>query len=141
MAQLEKLEAFIAKRNENWNYLTQKFQETGLEQYFILPQATKNSEPSWFGYVLSIRPESGIHREELMKYLNEKKIGTRLLFAGNYLRQPAFIDYVKEYRVIGTLENADFVMRQTFWLGVYPGLTEAHYDYIVSEIQKFISHH
>ena len=73
-----------------------------------------------------------------MQYLNEKKIGTRLLFAGNYLRQPAFIDYVTDYRVIGDLQNADFVMRQTFWLGVYPGLGEEQYDYIVSQLQLFI---
>lgn len=138
MAQLEKLEGFIVKRNENWKYLTKKLIEEGLDKYFILPEATKNSEPSWFGYVLSIRPETGINREELMKFLNEKKIGTRLLFAGNYLRQPAFIDYVSDYRVVGNLENADFVMNYTFWLGVYPGLTEEHYEYIVENIQNFI---
>ena len=138
VAQLEKLEGFIVKRNENWKYLTKKLIEEGLDKYFILPEATKNSEPSWFGYVLSIRPETGINREELMKFLNEKKIGTRLLFAGNYLRQPAFIDYVSDYRVVGNLENADFVMNYTFWLGVYPGLTEEHYEYIVENIQNFI---
>ena len=135
VAQLEKLEGFIAKRNANWDYLTKRLKEEGLEKYFILPEATQNSEPSWFGFVLSIRPEMGINREELMKYLNYKKIGTRLLFAGNYLRQPAFIDYVTEYRVIGDLKNADFVMNQTFWLGVYPGLGEEQYDYVVDMIK------
>lgn len=109
-----------------------------MEKYFILPEVTPKSEPSWFGCVLSIRPESGINREELMKYLNDKKIGTRLLFAGNYLRQPAFIDYVTEYRVIGDLKNADFVMNQTFWLGVYPGLGEEQYEYVISMIKAFI---
>lgn len=74
-----------------------------------------------------------------MKFLNNKKIGTRLLFAGNYLRQPAFIDYVKDYRVIGDLKNADFVMNYTFWLGVYPGLGEEQYDYIVESIKNFIN--
>lgn len=74
-----------------------------------------------------------------MKFLNDKKIGTRLLFAGNYLRQPAFIDYVKDYRVIGDLKNADFVMNYTFWLGVYPGLGEEQYDYIVESIKNFIN--
>lgn len=138
VAQLEKLEWFIAKRNENWNYLTKRFKEEWFEKYFILPEITKNSEPSWFGFVLSIRPESGINREELMKYLNDKKIGTRLLFAGNYLRQPAFIDYVTDYRVVGDLRNADFVMHQTFWLGVYPGLGEEQYEYIVDSILDFI---
>jgi CDP-4-dehydro-6-deoxyglucose reductase, E1 len=138
VAQLEKLEGFIAKRNANWEYLSNKLLEVGMDKYFILPEATKNSEPSWFGYVLSIRTESGLNREELMQFLNQKKIGTRLLFAGNYLRQPAFIDYVTDYRVIGDLKNADFVMHQTFWLGVYPGLGEAQYDYVVSQLQLFI---
>lgn len=138
VAQLEKLKWFIAKRNENWNYLTKRFKEEWFEEYFILPQVTKNSEPSWFGFVLSIRPESGINREELMKYLNDKKIGTRLLFAGNYLRQPAFIDYVTEYRVIGDLRNADFVMNQTFWLGVYPWLWEEQYEYVIDMIKAFL---
>ena len=141
VAQLEKLEWFILSRNANWKYLLNKTIEAGLEKYFILPEITPNSEPSWFWYALSIRLESGINREELVKFLNDKKIGTRLLFAGNYLRQPAFINYVKNYRVIGDMKNADFVMNQTFWLGVYPGLTEVHYDYVISELQKFISHH
>lgn len=139
VAQLEKLEGFISKRNENWNYLTKRLKEEWLDRYFILPEATKKSEPSWFWYVLSIRPETGMNREELMKFLNNKKIGTRLLFAGNYLRQPAFIDYVKDYRVIGDLKNADFVMNYTFWLGVYPGLGEEQYDYIVESIKNFIN--
>lgn len=138
VAQLEKLKDFIAKRIANWNYLTKRLKEAGLEKYFILPEATKNSEPSWFGYVLSVRPESGINREELMQYLNDKKIGTRLLFAGNYLRQPAFIDYVEDYRVIGGLPNTDFVMNHTFWLGVYPGLGEEQYEYIISAVKHFV---
>ncbi len=137
VAQLGKLEWFIAKRNTNWAYLTKRLMEEGLDTYFILPKATDNSEPSWFGYVLSIRPKSGINREELMQYLNNKKIGTRLLFSGNYLRQPAFIDYVDNYRVIGDLPNTDFVMNQTFWLGVYPGLGEEQYEYITSIIRSF----
>lgn len=139
VAQLEKLEGFIRKRNQNWNYLTKRLKEEWLDRYFILPEATKRSQPSWFWYVLSIRPETGMNREELMKFLNDKKIGTRLLFAGNYLRQPAFIDYVKDYRVIGDLKNADFVMNSTFWLGVYPGLGEEQYDYIVESIKNFIN--
>ena len=139
VAQLEKLEWFIAKRNANWKYLMKRFQEEWFEKYFILPEVTKNSEPSWFGFVLSVRPETGINREELMKYLNDKKIGTRLLFAGNYLRQPAFIDYVTEYRVVGELKNADFVMNQTFWLGVYPGLGKEQYDYIISALNYFLN--
>lgn len=139
VAQLEKLEGFIAKRNSNWNYLSKRLLEEWFDKYFILPEATKNSEPSWFGYVLSIRPETGINREELMKFLNKKKIGTRLLFAGNYLRQPAFIDYVTDYRVIGDLKNADFVMNHTFWLGVYPWLGEEQYEYVIDSIKSFFT--
>lgn len=139
VAQLEKLEWFITKRNANWNYLTKRLLEEGLDKYFILPKATENSEPSWFGYVLSIRPDIAINREKLMQYLNEKKIGTRLLFAGNYLKQPAFIDYVKDYRVVGNLSNTDFVMTNTFWLWVYPGLWDEQYDYIVSQLIAYIN--
>lgn len=138
VAQLEKLEWFIAKRNNNWNYLTKRFKEEWFEKYFILPEVTQNSEPSWFGFVLSVRPEIGINREDLMQYFNDKKIGTRLLFAGNYLRQPAFIDYVTQYRVIGDLKNADFVMNHTFWLGVYPGLWAEHYEYVIDMIKDFL---
>ena len=139
VAQLEKLPGFIAKRNSNWKYLTEKLLEAWLDRYFILPEITPSSEPSWFGCVLSIRPESWIIREELLKYLNDKKIGTRLLFAGNYLRQPAFIDYVTDYRIIGDLKNADFVMNQTFWLWVYPGLWAEQYDYTVQVIIDFLA--
>lgn len=139
VAQLGKLEWFISKRNANWEYLTKRLIEEGLDKYFILPKATDNSEPSWFGYVLSIRPESLLNREDLMQYLNEKKIGTRLLFAGNYLKQPAFIDYVTNFRVVGDLVNTDFVMSHTFWLWVYPWLEEEHYDYIVSQLIAYVN--
>jgi CDP-4-dehydro-6-deoxyglucose reductase, E1 len=134
VAQLEKLEKFIEKRNTNWDYLTTKLKEVNLDKYLILPEATTGTNPSWFGYVLSIRTETGISREDLMEYLNEKKIGTRLLFSGNYLKQPAFIDYVSGYRVVWDLLNTDFVMNHTFWLGVHPGLNEEHYDYIISQL-------
>lgn len=138
VAQLEKLPWFIQKRKDNFNYLYNKFIENWLDQYFIMPQATEKSEPSRFGFLLSIKQDALINREELMQFLNKNKIGTRLLFAGNYLRQPAFIDYIKEYRIIWDLKNSDYVMNYTFWLWVYPWLTNEHLDYVVLKIKEFV---
>jgi len=103
---------------------------------FILPEATSNSEPSWFGYPITIRPGSGVDRDVLVEALNEHKIGTRLLFGGNLLRQP----YMKgrNYRVVGDLTNADLVTTNTFWIGLYPGLTEAHLSYAVETISRLV---
>ncbi|MDD3302628.1 MAG: lipopolysaccharide biosynthesis protein RfbH [Candidatus Gracilibacteria bacterium] len=139
VAQLEKLGGFISKRNENFDYLKSKFIENGFEKYFILPKETENSEPSWFGFVLSIKEGLIFSREDLLKYLNEYKIGTRLLFAGNFLKQPAFIDYVKEYKVIGDLKNTNYIMNNTFWLGVFPGLDKDKLDYIILKINDYIN--
>jgi methylmalonyl-CoA mutase cobalamin-binding subunit len=113
LAQLDRLDGFIDARQRNFDTLTALLKP--LEDVFILPEATPNSQPSWFGYPITIRPGSGIDREELVQYLNEKKIGTRLLFGGNLLRQP----YMKgrNYRVVGDLDNADLVTTNTFWLG------------------------
>ena len=138
VAQLEKLSWFIQKRKDNFRYLYDKFIECWLDQYFIMPKATENAEPSWFGFLLSVKDDSWMNREELMQFLNNNKIWTRLLFAWNYLRQPAFIDYIKEYRVIGKLPNSDFVMKNTFRLGVYPWLTYDHLDFVVLKIKEFI---
>ena len=138
VAQLEKLSWFIQKRKENFNYLKSKFIENWLDQYFILPEATENSEPSWFGFCLSLKEESWINREELLQYLNEKKIWTRLLFAWNFTRQPAFLDYVKDYRIVWDLINTDYIVNNTFWLWTFPGLTNKMLDYIVLKVKKFI---
>ncbi|PVX30159.1 lipopolysaccharide biosynthesis protein RfbH [Sphingomonas pokkalii] len=134
LAQLDRLDGFIAARQRNFDLLTEQLRD--LEEVLILPEATPNSVPSWFGYPITIRPESNVDRDELVKYLNTKKIGTRLLFGGNLLRQP----YMKgrNYRVVGDLTNADLVTTNTFWVGLYPGLTEGHISYTVEMIRNFI---
>lgn len=134
LAQLGHLDGFIAARAHNFAGLTERLRQ--FEDVLILPQATPNSEPSWFGFPITIRPESGVNREELVKYLNQQKIGTRLLFGGNLLRQP----YMKgrNYRVVGDLTNADLVTTSTFWIGLFPGLTDDHLDYMAERIGAFL---
>ena len=133
LAQLESLDAFVAARRRNWQYLWEGLSD--LQDILLLPQPTANSDPSWFGFCITLRPEAPFDREELMRFLNERKIGTRLLFAGNLVRQP----YMKRrnYRTIGALENSDIVMNRTFWIGVYPGLTRPHLDYVVETMHGF----
>jgi CDP-6-deoxy-D-xylo-4-hexulose-3-dehydrase len=132
-AQLDRLDDFIARRRANFIYLKNALKPH--EDIFILPEATPKSDPSWFGFVISMRDKAPFARDDLLKYLNDKKIGTRLLFGGNLIRQP----YMKgrNYRVHGSLDNSDKVMHDTFWLGVYPGLQEGHLDYIVDCISQF----
>jgi CDP-6-deoxy-D-xylo-4-hexulose-3-dehydrase len=134
LAQLDRLEGFIGARARNFAILTELLRP--LEDVLILPQATPRSEPSWFGYPITIRPGANINREGLVQYLNEMKIGTRLLFGGNLLRQP----YMKgrNHRMVGSLENADLVTTSTFWIGLYPGLTEDHLTYAVDTLSKYI---
>ena len=127
LAQLDRLDSFVAIRRRNWNYLYKNLSE--LEEFFILPEPTENSDPSWFGFAITVKDGSPISRNDLVKKLNEKNIGTRLLFGGNLLRQPAFIGTPR--RVVGNLKNSDVVMNQTFWIGVWPGLTEQMLDYVV----------
>ncbi len=134
VAQLEKLDGFIAKRKENFNYLLEKLRP--LEQYLILPEATPNSEPSWFGFPITVREDAPISRNALVQHLEKHKIGTRLLFGGNLLRQPAYKDI--EYRLVGSSEQTDQVMNQTFWIGVYPGLTRAMLDFTVKVINELL---
>lgn len=135
LAQMDHLEDFIAARQRNFDTLTRLLEP--YEDVFILPKATANSQPSWFGYPITIHKESGVNREQLVQYLNEKKIGTRLLFGGNLLRQP----YMKgrNVRVVGDLTNAEVVTEQTFWIGLYPGLTADHLTYGVETIGKFLA--
>lgn len=100
-----------------------------------MPQATPNSDPSWFGFPLAVRPDAPFTRDQLVRHLETKKIGTRLLFAGNLLKQPAYAGIA--HRQIGDLKNTDFVMNNVFWVGVYPGLTDAHKDYMIETIASY----
>ena len=119
LAQLDKLDGFVVQRKVNFAYLKEQLRD--FENVLILPEATPNSEPSWFGFPITLRPESGVSRVDLLCHLDEHKIGTRLLFGGNLLRQPYFKG--REYRVIGDLKNTDRIMHDTFWIGIYPGLS------------------
>jgi len=120
LSQLGKLDAFIAARKKNFALLRDGM--ASLEDVFYLPEATAGSDPSWFGFPLAVRPESGVTRDKVTGYLESRKIGTRLLFGGNLVRQPAYKN--AEFRVIGDLKNSDYVMNNVFWIGVYPGLSE-----------------
>ena len=130
LAQLDRLDFFISSRKKNWAYLRDNLKD--LEEFLTLPKATENSEPSWFGFALTVKNNSPISRNDLVMKLNEMKIGTRLLFGGNLLRQPAFMGTPR--RVIGDLRNSDLVMNDTFWVGVWPGLTEEMLAYVVESI-------
>lgn len=133
LAQLDRLDDFIAARRANFTYLKDRLKSC--EDFFHLPQTTPNSEPSWFGFPLVLKEESGVKRLDLLSYLDENKIGTRLLFAGNLTKQPYMAG--RNFRVSGELTNTEVVMNQTFWLGVYPGLTTEHLDFIAIKIEEF----
>ena len=137
LSQLKKANVFIEKRRRNHEMLYSKMKH--LEEFFILPEATLNSNPSWFGFLLTIKDGAKINRNNLVAFLEDQKIGTRLLFGGNLLNQPAYKNL--KHRVVGNLDNTNKVMNDSFWLGVWPGLEESHYDYIIEKIKEFISNH
>ena len=133
LAQMDRLDGFVETRKQNFAYL-----KTGLkrcEEFLLLPEATRNSEPSWFGFPITLNPNAGIGRVDLLRYLDENKVGTRLLFAGNLTRQP----YMKgrKFRISGELTNTDIVMNDTFWIGVFPGLSHEMLDFVISKIEAF----
>lgn len=134
VAQLKKLPSFIEARRRNWRRLYEGLKR--FEKFFILPEPTPGSEPSWFGFLITIREEAPFSRRELTRYLEDHKIATRMLFGGNLTRQPAY-QYVT-HRVIGSLSVSDQVMNQTFWIGVYPGLTTEMLDYTLSVFESFV---
>lgn len=134
ISQLAKLDAFVSRRRSNFDYL---FSRLRAVDGLIMPQATPNSEPSWFGFPITLDPQHSVDREELLRFLESRNIGTRLMFAGNITRQPAYRNV--EFRVVGNLTNSDIVMRRSFWVGVYPGLTEPMLDFIADSIIEFLS--
>jgi CDP-6-deoxy-D-xylo-4-hexulose-3-dehydrase len=134
VAQLEKLPGFIAQRKHNFARLRAGL--APLSEQLILPEATPESDPSWFGFPITVRPGAPFSRRALVRHLESKRIGTRQLFAGNLLRQPAYQDI--SCRVVGELPNSDLVMNQGFWLGVYPGLTDRAIDYVVETLHAFV---
>ena len=135
LSQLSKADTFVAKRRENHKTLYGLFKP--LEEYFILPEATENSNPSWFGFMLTIRDPKKIDRNKLVQHLEKNKIGTRLFFGGNMIKQPAYINIEK--RIVGALDNSDKVMNDSFWIGVWPGLDKEHLQYIFEVLNKYIS--
>ena len=137
VSQMKKLPQFIDARRQNFQRLHDGLKD--LQNVFILPQATPNSEPSWFGFPLAVRPEVRFSREQLLEHLNQRKIGTRLLFGGNLARQPAYQG--TGFRTVGDLKNSDFVMNHVFWLGVYPGLTATMIDYMLQTIHEYAHRH
>ena len=132
VAQLDKAPSFIEKRKANFSFL--KEQLSSCQDFLILPEATPNSEPSWFGFPITLRENAPVSRVKLTQYLDEHKIGSRLLFAGNLTRQPYMIG--QNYRISGALKNTDIVMNQTFWIGVQPALTEEMLGYTVTKIKE-----
>ena len=134
LAQLEKAPGFIQARKDNFAFLKSRLESC--EEFLNLPQATEHSDPSWFGFPLTLKENGPISRLELLTYLDQNKIGTRLLFAGNLTRQPYMVN--AKYRVSGDLTNTDNVMNNTFWIGLHPGLTEAMLDFSASKIEAYL---
>lgn len=133
LAQMDKLDSFIQARKDNFAYLRSRL--ISCEEYLHLPDPTPNSDPSWFGFLMTIRPEADVQRVDLLNYLDQNKVGTRLLFAGNLTRQPYMIG--RKFRVSGDLTNTDLVMNNSFWVGVYPGLNKEMLSFIADKIENF----
>lgn len=134
LVQLKKLPQFVEARRRNWQRLRDGCAD--LEEFFVLPEATPGSKPSWFGFALTVRPGAPFWRHDVVQWLEERKIATRPLFGGNLTRQPYF-RYIK-YRVVGDLRNSDLITTNTFWIGVYPGITDEMVDYVVETLHEFV---
>ena len=136
--QLKKFPGFVKKRKKNWKRLFDALKDA--EDKLILPEPAENSEPSWFGFMISVKPESGLERGKVVRYIEEHNIQTRLLFAGDITKQPCFDDIRggSEYRVVGKLEATEFIMNNSFWVGVYPGMTDEMIDYMAQIIKEAV---
>lgn len=134
VTQLRKLPEFIKTRKKNWRHLFEELKE--YKTYFILPRPADNSDPSWFGFILTVKKDAPFSKNDIVNHLENNKIATRMLFAGNIVHQPCF-DNVK-YRIYGDLKNTDFIMNNTFWIGVYPGITNSMIDYIIDTFKTFV---
>lgn len=137
--QLKKFPSFIERRRHNWDRL-HKALECAADK-LILPVPAENSEPSWFGFLISVKPESGLDRNKITRYIEDHNVQTRLLFSGNLIKHPCFdqIRGTERYRVSGDLTATDFIMNNTFWIGVYPGMTDEMIDYMSKVIIEAIS--
>ncbi len=133
LGQMDRLDEFIARRRANFDYLKKRL--ASVVEFLHLPEATPQSEPSWFGFPLIVKSSAGVKRGDLINFLEENKIGTRLLFAGNLTKQPYMAG--RTYRVSGDLQNTDVVMNQTFWIGTFPALEQGHLDYIANKLEEF----
>ena len=134
LAQLDRVKQFIKSRKINFKYIYDSLKSH--EEFLILPKATENSNPSWFGFPITLRDNLSIARTQLLRNLDEKKIGFRLLFAGNATKQPYMLE--KKFRVVGNLNNTSTIMNNSFWIGVYPGLIHDELDFVVDQIKKFV---
>jgi len=135
LAQLQKLPKFIEKRKNNFRWLMNRLKHLG--EYFLFPEATKNSEPAWFGFPIMIKENAPFTLNDINFYLTSHGVDTRPIFAGNIIKQPYFLN--RKYRKVGELKNTDIMMNRVFWIGVYPGLTEDMMEYVVKTIEEFIN--
>lgn len=142
LEQLKKLPEFLEDRRQNWEYLREQFKQHGLDKYFILPTQLKKAKPAWFGFLLTIRESTNFSRNELVRHLEDKRIGSRNLFGGNLTKQPAYLD--KNWRIADTvsgLPHTDIIMERTFWIGCHPNMTKSMLDYIVMMFVEFTASH
>ena len=139
VAQLDKIDYFTERRKHNWNLLHELLSK--YSDKLILPEPCENSDPSWFGFLISVKPESGINRNKLQRFIESKNIQTRLLFSGNIIKQPCFNEVrgTDAYRTVGDLINSDFIMNNTFWIGVYPGMTDKMLEYMAETIGEGVT--
>ncbi|MBE5910026.1 lipopolysaccharide biosynthesis protein RfbH [Pseudobutyrivibrio sp.] len=139
--QLKKFPSFIERRRHNWARLHDALANSSAADKLILPAPAENSEPSWFGFLISVKPESGVKRNDVTKYVEAHNVQTRLLFSGNLIKHPCF-DQIRDtdaYRVVGELDNTEFIMNNTFWVGVYPGMTDEMIDYMAQVITEAVN--